>query len=110
MFRLLAIMLLLAGLTLGQSGYGGFTESGLASNGFALTAVHDESGARGQNEGHSGVPLHSCHLSSCSQTFLAMASLVSVRAPARYAVWPAVNEHNRSTIVDRDPPIPRSLI
>jgi len=36
MFRLLATVLLLAALTLGQSGYGSFADTGLAANGSAL--------------------------------------------------------------------------
>src|SRR3546814_9386414 len=77
MFRLLAAMLLLAGLMLGQSGNGSFAYTGLAANGSALTAMHGESGGSGQSEGHSGGPSHGCHHSSCSQTFLVKARLRS---------------------------------
>ena len=111
MFRLLATMLLLAGLTLGESGYGSFADGSLTANGFALTSMHGKSGGHGQGEGHRGGPSHGCHHSSCSQTFLVKAGLVPVRAAARSGAWPAVNDRNaRSIILERDPPIPRSLI
>jgi hypothetical protein len=111
MFRLLAAMLLLAGLMLGQSGYGSIADTDLVANGSALTAMHGESGARGQSEGHQSAPSPGCHHSSCSQTFLVKADLVPVRASARSGALPAVNDrHARSIILERDPPIPRSLI
>ena len=111
MFRLLATMLLLAGVTLGQSGYGSFADSGLAAKGFALTSIHGGPGGHGQGEGHRGAPSPGCNNFSCSHTFLTRAHFLPSRAAARSAVWPVANERNpRSTILELDPPIPRSLI
>src|SRR3546814_20624671 len=83
MFRLLAAMLLLAGLMLGQSGNGSFAYTGLAANGSALTAMPGESGGSGQSEGPRGGPSHGCHHSSCSPTFLVKARLVPLPATSR---------------------------
>lgn len=110
MFRLLATMLLLAGLTLGQSGYESFADSGLAAGGSDLTVMH-EAAARDQGEGHKGVPENVCHSLSCPQTFLAKAGVPPVRAAACSDSGPVINERNaRSINLEREPPIPRSPI
>jgi hypothetical protein len=110
MFRILATILLLAGLTLGQSGNGSFADSSLTANGVALTTMHGEPGRHGQSEEHRDAPSHGCPETSCSQTFLTTADLLTSRA-LRSAMQLLANERNRrSTILEQDPPIPRSLI
>src|SRR3546814_17233469 len=98
MFRLLAAMLLLAGLMLGQSGNGSFAYTGLAANGSALTAMPGESGGSGQSEGHRGGPSHGCHHSYCSQPFLVTSHLVPIPATPRFGPRPPVKARNERTI------------
>lgn len=111
MLRLLATALLLAGLMLGQSGHGSFGDTGHAANGSAVAAMHNQSAAHGQGEGHRGAPSHGCHYSPCPQTFLTKASSLPVRATARAGARPVASDRiARSILLERDPPIPRSLL
>ena len=110
MFRLLAPVLVLAGLMLGQSDYWSIADTGLAGNGSALTAIHGESEGRGQSEGHTDAPSHECSEASCSPTFVSTADLLTSRALRSAMPLPANERNRRSTILEQDPPIPRSLI
>ncbi len=112
MFRLLATLLLLAALALGQSGYGGIADAALADKGSVLTAPDNTSPEPGQSEvGASPALLHGCCHPSCSQTFLLKSRMLPVRADDRSDARSTINERNaRSIILKRDPPIPRSLI
>lgn len=111
MFRLLATLLLLAALTLGQSGYGSLAEAALADKGSVLTVPDNSSGKPGQSEESRCIALlHGSVHPSCSQAFLAKASFRPARADDRSAAKPPVGRILRSIILERDPPIPRPLI
>jgi hypothetical protein len=107
MSRFLVIVFLLAALMLGTGSH--TSVAGISGNETAVTAVDNSLVGHGQGETDKQMPSQRCHLLGCSHSFAALATVSVFRADARSAVKPLLNERDRrSTILGRDPPIPRS--
>lgn len=111
MSRLFATLLMLIPLVFSQGVHEAVADVAPMDSRAGLTDMHSRSDRPSHEQEHRGAPLQGCHhSSSCSQSFLVNVSLRPARSACHSGVWPAANEQNpRAIIVDRDPPVPRSL-
>lgn len=111
MLRLVISLVLVAILAFRQGGDKSLGSVAGMDSRITLTQTQHTSRTSGEHEKHREVPLDRCHHVSCSQTFLPNSHFLLIRRNTRSEMHLVANEHNLHTIIlDRDPPIPRSLI
>jgi len=110
MLRYLTILLFIITLVHGAGGYGSFADASIAGDGYVVTALDAPAAEHGQGKAGSPTQSH-CFHASCSPTLSLPAKVTLFSAEGRFAARPLANERDRrSIILERDPPIPRSLV
>lgn len=110
MLRLFTTLLMLIALVLSQGVHEAVADVAPMDGRAGLTDIFSGSVSPTHEQEHRSAPAQGCHHSSCSQSFLARASLSPARSNCRSIAWPVAGEQNlRTIILNRDPPVPRSL-